>query len=199
MLVTRCGTGSQVPWRSTLNHLGLSGVVEKIQQLPENIPQSSSQLAGPQRIFWEVFHNQAVVATQGCLEGAFRDGEGQTSRFSQKSAGAASRYCGSGTYYSRYVSRGMGDQGGEVLDPEVVRICVDSIVKSVGCLLICQVALLLTGFLKHHMAAMEAQSSLLAVVRSMLAWKHSSSKRLLQGCGNRVQTQHISGLRHGQT
>ena len=36
-----------------------AGVVEKIQQLPENIPQSSAGLAGQHRIFWEVFHNQA--------------------------------------------------------------------------------------------------------------------------------------------
>ena len=37
----------------------MAGVVEKIQQLPENIPQSSAGLAGQHRIFWEVFHNQA--------------------------------------------------------------------------------------------------------------------------------------------
>lgn len=31
------------------------GVVEKIQQLPENMPQAYASLPGPQKIFWEIF------------------------------------------------------------------------------------------------------------------------------------------------
>merc|ERR1719482_1586964 len=44
------------------------GVVEKIQQLPENIPQACAQLPGPQRVFWEVFHNQVALLLTGFLK-----------------------------------------------------------------------------------------------------------------------------------
>jgi len=44
------------------------GVVEKIQQLPEISPQSSASLAGPQRVFWEVFHNQVALLLTGFLK-----------------------------------------------------------------------------------------------------------------------------------
>lgn len=43
------------------------GVVEKIQQLPENSPAATS-LPGPQRIFWEVFHNQIALLLTGFLK-----------------------------------------------------------------------------------------------------------------------------------
>lgn len=48
--------------------LCFQGVVEKIQQLPENIPQSSAGLAGQHRIFWEVFHNQVALLLTGFLK-----------------------------------------------------------------------------------------------------------------------------------
>lgn len=45
------------------------GVVEKIQQLPENISEASANLpAGPQRVFWEVFHNQVALLLTGFLK-----------------------------------------------------------------------------------------------------------------------------------
>jgi len=44
------------------------GVVEKIQQLPENTPQAYGQLPGPQRVFWEVFHNQVALMLTGFLK-----------------------------------------------------------------------------------------------------------------------------------
>jgi len=44
------------------------GVVEKIQQLPENTPQAYGQLPGPQRVFWEVFHNQVALLLTGFLK-----------------------------------------------------------------------------------------------------------------------------------
>ncbi|CAK9043225.1 unnamed protein product [Durusdinium trenchii] len=44
------------------------GVVEKIQQLPEYIPQSSAGLSGQQHIFWEVFHNQVALLLTGFLK-----------------------------------------------------------------------------------------------------------------------------------
>lgn len=37
------------------------GVVEKIQQLPENSPQACATLPGPQRVFWEDFYNQIAL------------------------------------------------------------------------------------------------------------------------------------------
>mmetsp|Transcript_37722 Transcript_37722/g.99798 ORF Transcript_37722/g.99798 Transcript_37722/m.99798 type:complete len:1108 (+) Transcript_37722:22-3345(+) len=44
------------------------GVVEKIQQLPENTPQACASLPGPQRVFWEVFHNQVALLLTGFLK-----------------------------------------------------------------------------------------------------------------------------------
>lgn len=44
------------------------GVVEKIQQLPENTPQALASLQGPQKIFWEVFHNQVALLLTGFLK-----------------------------------------------------------------------------------------------------------------------------------
>eukprot|EP00931_Biecheleriopsis_adriatica_P036987 TRINITY_DN21233_c2_g1_i1.p1 TRINITY_DN21233_c2_g1~~TRINITY_DN21233_c2_g1_i1.p1 ORF type:complete len:1101 (-),score=267.98 TRINITY_DN21233_c2_g1_i1:68-3370(-) len=44
------------------------GVVEKIQQLPENTPQACANLPGPQKIFWEVFHNQVALLLTGFLK-----------------------------------------------------------------------------------------------------------------------------------
>jgi exportin-1 len=44
------------------------GVVEKIQQLPENIAQACVNLPGPQRLFWEVFHNQVALLLTGFLK-----------------------------------------------------------------------------------------------------------------------------------
>lgn len=44
------------------------GVVEKIQQLPENMPQACISLPGPQRVFWEVFHNQVALLLTGFLK-----------------------------------------------------------------------------------------------------------------------------------
>lgn len=44
------------------------GVVEKIQQLPENTPQACAQFPGPQRVFWEVFHNQLALLLTGFLK-----------------------------------------------------------------------------------------------------------------------------------
>eukprot|EP00927_Polykrikos_kofoidii_P010944 TRINITY_DN14620_c0_g1_i1.p1 TRINITY_DN14620_c0_g1~~TRINITY_DN14620_c0_g1_i1.p1 ORF type:complete len:1112 (+),score=196.67 TRINITY_DN14620_c0_g1_i1:253-3588(+) len=43
------------------------GVVEKIQQLPENTAQACASLPGPQREFWEVFHNQVALLLTGFL------------------------------------------------------------------------------------------------------------------------------------
>lgn len=43
------------------------GVVEKIQQLPESLPQNSAGLSGPQRLFWEVFHNQARLGEHAAM------------------------------------------------------------------------------------------------------------------------------------
>lgn len=44
------------------------GVVEKIQQLPENMPQAYAGLPGPQKIFWEIFHNQVALLLTGFLK-----------------------------------------------------------------------------------------------------------------------------------
>ncbi|CAE7209261.1 Xpo1 [Symbiodinium necroappetens] len=44
------------------------GVVEKIQQLPENINEACANLPGPQRVFWEVFHNQVALLLTGFLK-----------------------------------------------------------------------------------------------------------------------------------
>lgn len=44
------------------------GVVEKIQQLPENSPQAYARLPGPQRVFWEVFHNQVALLLTAFLK-----------------------------------------------------------------------------------------------------------------------------------
>jgi len=44
------------------------GVVEKIQQLPENTPEACISLPGPQRVFWEVFHNQAALLLTAFLK-----------------------------------------------------------------------------------------------------------------------------------
>lgn len=44
------------------------GCVEKIQQLPENTPEAVANLQGPQRIFWEVFHNQVALLLTGFLK-----------------------------------------------------------------------------------------------------------------------------------
>lgn len=44
------------------------GCVEKIQQLPENTPQASATLPGPQRVFWEEFHNQIALLLTGFLK-----------------------------------------------------------------------------------------------------------------------------------
>mmetsp|Transcript_82753 Transcript_82753/g.267996 ORF Transcript_82753/g.267996 Transcript_82753/m.267996 type:complete len:1111 (-) Transcript_82753:67-3399(-) len=44
------------------------GCVEKIQLLPENTPQACASLAGPQRIFWEIFHNQIALLLTGFLK-----------------------------------------------------------------------------------------------------------------------------------
>jgi len=44
------------------------GVVEKIQQLPEGTPQACATLPGPQRIFWEVFHNQVALLLTAFLK-----------------------------------------------------------------------------------------------------------------------------------
>mmetsp|Transcript_84517 Transcript_84517/g.196513 ORF Transcript_84517/g.196513 Transcript_84517/m.196513 type:complete len:1110 (+) Transcript_84517:232-3561(+) len=44
------------------------GVVEKIQQLPESTPQAYTSLPGPQRVFWEVFHNQVALLLTAFLK-----------------------------------------------------------------------------------------------------------------------------------
>mmetsp|Transcript_1208 Transcript_1208/g.3672 ORF Transcript_1208/g.3672 Transcript_1208/m.3672 type:complete len:1113 (-) Transcript_1208:156-3494(-) len=44
------------------------GVVEKIQQLPESTPQACAALPGPQRVFWEVFHNQVALLLTAFLK-----------------------------------------------------------------------------------------------------------------------------------
>mmetsp|Transcript_13038 Transcript_13038/g.37523 ORF Transcript_13038/g.37523 Transcript_13038/m.37523 type:complete len:1117 (-) Transcript_13038:31-3381(-) len=44
------------------------GVVERIQQLPENMPQVCGTLPGMQRAFWEVFHNQLALLLTGFLK-----------------------------------------------------------------------------------------------------------------------------------
>mmetsp|Transcript_28055 Transcript_28055/g.61251 ORF Transcript_28055/g.61251 Transcript_28055/m.61251 type:complete len:1100 (+) Transcript_28055:127-3426(+) len=44
------------------------GVVEKIQQLPENTPQASAVFQGPERTFWEVFHNQVALLLTAFLK-----------------------------------------------------------------------------------------------------------------------------------
>jgi len=44
------------------------GVVEKIQQLPENMAQACVSLPGPERAFWEVFHNQVALLLTGFLK-----------------------------------------------------------------------------------------------------------------------------------
>eukprot|EP00928_Gymnodinium_smaydae_P005220 TRINITY_DN11793_c0_g1_i1.p1 TRINITY_DN11793_c0_g1~~TRINITY_DN11793_c0_g1_i1.p1 ORF type:complete len:1119 (-),score=265.17 TRINITY_DN11793_c0_g1_i1:143-3499(-) len=44
------------------------GVVEKLQQLPENMPQACVTLPGPQRVFWEVFHNQVALLLTAFLK-----------------------------------------------------------------------------------------------------------------------------------
>eukprot|EP00929_Paragymnodinium_shiwhaense_P072147 TRINITY_DN36620_c0_g1_i1.p1 TRINITY_DN36620_c0_g1~~TRINITY_DN36620_c0_g1_i1.p1 ORF type:complete len:1124 (+),score=340.44 TRINITY_DN36620_c0_g1_i1:201-3572(+) len=44
------------------------GVVEKIQQLPENMAQASAELPGSQRVFWETFHNQVALLLTGFMK-----------------------------------------------------------------------------------------------------------------------------------
>lgn len=44
------------------------GVSEKIQQLPDFSPQAFASLPGPQRVFWEVFHNQTALMLTGFLK-----------------------------------------------------------------------------------------------------------------------------------
>jgi len=44
------------------------GVVEKIQQLPENSPKMCASMPGPQRVFWEDFYNQIALLLTGFLK-----------------------------------------------------------------------------------------------------------------------------------
>mmetsp|Transcript_52155 Transcript_52155/g.124265 ORF Transcript_52155/g.124265 Transcript_52155/m.124265 type:complete len:1113 (-) Transcript_52155:113-3451(-) len=44
------------------------GVVDKINQLPDRLPQDCTALPAPQRVFWEVFHNQLALLLTGFLK-----------------------------------------------------------------------------------------------------------------------------------
>eukprot|EP00405_Crypthecodinium_cohnii_P037941 CAMPEP_0206547162 /NCGR_PEP_ID=MMETSP0325_2-20121206/13138_1 /ASSEMBLY_ACC=CAM_ASM_000347 /TAXON_ID=2866 /ORGANISM="Crypthecodinium cohnii, Strain Seligo" /LENGTH=1109 /DNA_ID=CAMNT_0054046427 /DNA_START=312 /DNA_END=3641 /DNA_ORIENTATION=- len=44
------------------------GCIEKIQQLPENMPEAVANAPGQQKIFWEVFHNQVALLLTGFLK-----------------------------------------------------------------------------------------------------------------------------------
>lgn len=59
--------GQQYQYQSQLVRC-FQGVVEKIQQLPENTPQACSSLPGNQRVYWEAFHNQLALLLTGFLK-----------------------------------------------------------------------------------------------------------------------------------
>jgi len=58
------------------------GVVEKIQRLPDRLPHDFASLPAPQRVFWEVFHNQLALLLTGFLKNDFVHMEAQTSTLS---------------------------------------------------------------------------------------------------------------------